>query len=53
MSLPVKPITVTAKGCPWRVVLVAQHSPRRAAVRHRRVQVAEAEAGVCSQQQPS
>ena len=38
MSLPVKPITVTTKGCPWRVVLVAQHSPRRAeAVRQRRV----------------
>ena len=51
MSLPVKPITVTAKGCPWRVVLVAQHKPRRAAaVRHRRV---EAEAGVGGQQQPS
>ena len=58
MSLPVKPITVTVKGCPWRVVLVAQHRPRRAvAVRHRRLTwilwVAEAEAGVGSQQQPS
>ena len=38
MSLRVKPITVTAKGCPCRVVLVAQHSPRRAEdVRQRRV----------------
>ena len=56
MSLPVKPITVTAKGCSWRVVLVAQHSPRRAeaeACHLDPLQVAEAEAGVCSQQQPA